>query len=173
MIMVFLSGIIADYSRDFVCLRKISNIELVQKKFSFEDKNAILDYPRYIIYKKVADGLKGSVLIYGVGLGDIKNNLNIHDQSIRSIDKDEYLNTHSQYLHYMMGTGVIGLILFLSFIIYLLYISIQNRDHLFLFFVVLVSINCIFENFLSRMWGVYFIAFFSSFFLSKYIDNSE
>jgi hypothetical protein len=109
----------------------------------------------------------------GIGIGDIRSSLSDVEIGSKSFEKNVYLNAHSQYIHYLLGSGLIGLSLFLYFIGFSFYIGVTNKDYLFLGFILIFSINCLFENFLSRLWGVYFVSFFSAVFISQYLSKNE
>lgn len=82
---------------------------------------------------------------------------------------DKKLNTHNNYLYFLMATGFIGLILFIISIGYLVYTSITKFDIIKLSFCIILSINFLTENILSRHWGLLFFAFM----LMVLFDNKE
>lgn len=72
---------------------------------------------------------------------------------------DKQLNTHNNYLYFLMSIGIIGLILFLISIGYLFYVSLTKFDIIKLSFCIILSINFLTENILSRHWGLMFFGF--------------
>ncbi len=82
---------------------------------------------------------------------------NENEQIHVTIDKE--LNTHNNYLYFLMATGVVGLILFLISMGYLFRLSIKPYNVLKVSFCVIIFINLLTENILSRHWGLMFFAF--------------
>jgi len=72
---------------------------------------------------------------------------------------DEKLNTHSNYLYFLLATGLVGLFTFLIFILYLFKISLKPINALKLSFCIIIVLNCLTENILSRHWGLMFFTF--------------
>ena len=72
---------------------------------------------------------------------------------------NEKLNTHNNYLYFLLSIGVIGLLFFLVFIIYLIKISVMPLDIHKLSFCIIVLLNFLTENILSRHWGLMFFSF--------------
>ncbi len=75
------------------------------------------------------------------------------------------LNAHNQYLSIWLKTGVIGLLIFLFTLLYGFQKAIRNRDSLFFFFMLLISIVAFSENLLDVNKGIFFYAFFFTFFM--------
>jgi hypothetical protein len=162
-----------DGYRGFPIGKKLVHFNLYQKEFSHEESGGIVDYTRYTIYKKAYHCIRTMSPLIGIGIGDIRSSLSDVEIGSKSFDKNVYLNAHSQYIHYLLGSGLIGLCLYLYFIGFSFYIGVTSNDYLFLGFILIFSINCLFENFLSRLWGVYFISFFSAVFVSQYLSKNE
>ncbi|WP_296634953.1 hypothetical protein [Polaribacter sp.] len=72
---------------------------------------------------------------------------------------DKKLNTHNNYLYFLMSTGIIGLLSFLVFIYYLFKKSLKSKDVLMFSFCITIVLNFLTENILSRHWGLMFITF--------------
>lgn len=72
---------------------------------------------------------------------------------------DEKLNTHNNYLYFILAIGFIGLLSFLIFILYLFKISLKPINGLKLSFCIIIVLNCLTENILSRHWGLMFFTF--------------
>ena len=174
-IIVLIAALAASFDgyRGFPLSKKLANTKMYQKEFSYEEFGGIVDYTRYTIYKKAFHSMKTMSPLIGIGIGDIRSCLSDVEISSKSFDKTVYLNAHSQYVHYLLGSGLIGFCLFLYFTGFSFYIGLVNKDYLFLGFIFIFSINCLFENFLSRLWGVYFVSFFSAVFMSRYLSKNE
>jgi O-antigen ligase len=75
------------------------------------------------------------------------------------------LNAHNQYLSFLIKTGILGLILFL-FTLYVGFAAAwRSRDVVFISFMILISIVSFSENILDVNKGIFFYAFFFSFFV--------
>lgn len=75
------------------------------------------------------------------------------------------LNTHSEYLSFLIKSGMLGLIVYLATLGYGFYISFRKKDLMFFAFVTLIAIVSLSENLLDVDKGVIFYAFFFSFFM--------
>jgi O-antigen ligase len=111
-----------------------------------------------------ADLIKKSPVIgYGAGseIGLLQNgfyNDKLYDSYLNR------LNTHSEYLSITLKSGIIGLSIYLTTLIFGFKRSIRQRDILFFTFMMLISIVSISENLLDVDKGIIFYAFFFSFF---------
>lgn len=101
--------------------------------------------------------------IYGYGTGDVK------DELIKGYRKYNFIkgyeksyNAHNQYLQFLIAFGIIGLIVFLIVLIYPSFLALQSKNYLFLFLIVLIGFNFLFESMLETKAGVEFFAFFYS-----------
>jgi hypothetical protein len=113
---------------------------------------------RFNLYKKTLPLIKDNFYI-GIGA----NNLSFSIDSLMSKDTSTYhynfnsyetlKTTHSQYLHYQLSGGVILLISFLMTGIFILY-KLRGEVYAMNAFCI-VFLNCLFEDFLTRSWGVY------------------
>jgi O-antigen ligase len=72
------------------------------------------------------------------------------------------LNSHNQYLETFAGLGIFGFLTLLFIMVYSFVLSIKKRNYLLFFFIIIVSINFIFESMLNRMAGILFMMFFIS-----------
>ena len=116
---------------------------------------------RMIIWNAVSTIL-GQNLILGVGTGDIQDELNNKFRSKGHTKLAEVnTNTHNQYLEILIENGLIGLIIFLSMIVMMLYIAYKGRNILYLMFLLIVVISFLFETMINRLAGVSFFSLFS------------
>lgn len=83
------------------------------------------------------------------------------------------LNTHNQYLKLWLETGIIGLLVFLFTLAWGIVIAVKRRDILFLSFMIMVAIACFSENMLDVNKGIFFYAFFFSFFIKESKPGKE
>ncbi len=75
------------------------------------------------------------------------------------------LNAHSQYLSFLINSGIVGLLLYLYILLYGFFKSIKKRDFLLLAFLILIAVVSVSENILDVNKGIFFYSFFSSLFL--------
>jgi O-antigen ligase len=111
----------------------------------------------------------------GVGSGDVKENLMIKYKKYELLSLQESkLNTHNQYLETFVAVGIIGFLIFLSWLLYPLLIRKHYNKKGFLILVLtgILIISYLFEATLNTIAGVIFIAFFYSFLLYVPVDLS-
>jgi O-antigen ligase len=75
------------------------------------------------------------------------------------------MNTHNQYLGYLLRAGIFGLAVYLFTLGFGYYTAIKYRDLLFLGFMTIVAITSVSENILEVNKGIFFYSFFFSFFV--------
>jgi O-antigen ligase len=72
----------------------------------------------------------------------------------------EKFNSHNQYLDFLLGGGVIGLGIFVIGLSVLFVQSMRESNFLLNSFLMIFSFNALFENLLSRYWGLIFFSLF-------------
>ena len=77
------------------------------------------------------------------------------------------LNSHNNYLSFLLSGGIITLSSFLCFIIFLFKNSLKPYNLLRLSFCIIISLNFLTENILSRHWGLMFVSFMLILLFSK------
>tara|TARA_Y100000385_G_scaffold263086_1_gene295238 strand:- start:14493 stop:15740 length:1248 start_codon:yes stop_codon:yes gene_type:complete len=107
-------------------------------------------------------------LFTGYGVGDAQRELNLCYANKSDLLLMHRYNSHNQYLDVMIKTGLIGLIIFLGFLLINFRDAIKNRNLLLVMILVLYCILFLVENVLSRQSGV--ILFF---FLICFFNNSK
>src|SRR6185312_9888323 len=75
------------------------------------------------------------------------------------------LNSHSEYLSFLIRSGILGLLVYLATLSYGFYISLVRKDLLLFTFMTLIATVSISENLLDVDKGIIFYAFFFSFFV--------
>jgi O-antigen ligase len=112
--------------------------------------------------------------LVGMGFDNIQNELNTCYQL--NYDSDFYLennyNTHNYFLYILIGSGVIGLLLFLYSLGYIIKLAIESNNLLFFILLLNVFIVCCVENFLYRVQGLLFFYWFLCVFVLKSNKNS-
>jgi O-antigen ligase len=105
--------------------------------------------------------------VTGVGTGDGQDDLE------QCYINNEYVsltyfvgvrfNAHNQYLETAVELGLIGLLVFVSCLVYAVAYAINTKNTLYLIFIIIFSFSCATESLLERQSGVIFFAFFNSF----------
>ncbi len=103
-------------------------------------------------------------IIFGTGPGDAIVEINKKIDVFQEQEEMVLYNAHNQYLQSFMALGVIGVAVLLWILIYAFILAIRKSNFLFLFFIILFSINMLFESLLEQQLGVIYFAFFYSFF---------
>jgi len=121
--------------------------------------------PRMVRWRVVLKMVQASPIIgYGTGseIGVLKDGY--YDNRLYASYLNE-LNSHNQYLSFLMLAGIIGLALYL----YLMYFGLANawhtRDPFFFSFMIVIIIVSFSENILDVNKGIFFYSFFFSLFI--------
>jgi O-antigen ligase len=80
------------------------------------------------------------------------------------------LNAHSQYLSFLLKSGIVGLLIYMSTLAYGVNISFRQKDLLFFSFMIIITAVSFSENYLDVDKGIIFYAFFFPFF---FFSNQE
>lgn len=136
--------------------------------------------PRFIIWECSFDLLKQKKHNYLFGFSDkhsVSNYLvNCYSEKIKNESKKEYyikekFNSHNQFIDFLLNDGVVGLLVFLIFFVYLFY---NSRFNIYLLLIILsFFIFSLVENIFWRQLGVYLFGFLIPIFESNFIKNSE
>jgi O-antigen ligase len=108
--------------------------------------------------------LVGEHPLFGVGTGDVKDEL-IREYTRIGFTKgiEGKLNAHNQYLQTFIALGIPGFILLVSLLLLPSILAAKGKQYLYLSFLILFSLNLLFESMLERQAGVVFYGFFNSF----------
>jgi len=118
---------------------------------------------RYGIYQCALKKIKEKP-IFGHGIGDVKNELNeCYSKASSVLLKGKY-NSHNQYLSILLSNGIVGLIIFISFLFINFRKAILQNNQLFFSLLTFFSIIMLFENILERQSGVILFSLFINFF---------
>jgi len=121
----------------FVCLLFfiVTNNQLLNKRF-FESED-VRDAGRLELWQKVFS-IVDEDLFFGVGVFE-------YQKQIKDLNNDRIINTHNEFLSFLVYSGILGLFLFLLFLIKLFKISIRNykinNNPTFLVLLALIIIN--------------------------------
>lgn len=117
---------------------------------------------RIVMWKAGINIIKKN-LIFGVGTGDIQDELNKEYTNTQLIKANETsnFNTHNQFIEVMAENGLIGIILFLILFLQMIYISLSERNVIYFVFTTIIIVSFCFETMLNRLAGVSFFSLFS------------
>jgi len=141
-------------------------VDAIQKKdFQFIiDRFGIDRIPIWILSTEIIK----EHFIFGVGSGDVKDNLisKYKKYNLHSLEENKY-NTHNQYLETFIAVGIVGFVIFMAWLLYPLFLrkNYNRTRFLILIFSVIIVMNFLFEAVLNTIAGVIFVAFFYSFLL--------
>ncbi|MBL4734406.1 MAG: O-antigen ligase family protein, partial [Flavobacteriales bacterium] len=113
-----------------------------------------------------AVGLIGDNWIFGVGTGDVKDELiaRYAENGLTGI-VEKRLNAHNQFLQSFAALGIFG---FLSLLIALLaaaIYAIKRKNLVYFMFVIIIIVNALTESILEVQAGIVFYTFFNSLFM--------
>jgi len=130
---------------------------------------------RMVLWKEALHVIKGN-FFFGVGQGDIK--MELHNQAYKkgySQIVEKNLNVHNQFLETFVGLGIGGFIL-LILILFGPVIKLKGKYfELFVYFIIIVTVNLVFESMFNRLAGVFFFAFFYCLFIlfMNHVPNTK
>ncbi len=128
---------------------------------------------RYNIWSSAFGVIKNNFIL-GVGTGDACSELK-KEFLKRGYVEGYYdnMNSHNQYIEILLESGIIGLIIFLSFQIYMIYIAISDRNLLYGLFIVMMVVFFSFETILNRLAGITFYPLFSFLLLYLKVEKNK
>jgi O-antigen ligase len=116
---------------------------------------------RIPIWKSALSVIQQNV-IFGVGIGDSCDELKKEFKNSGYTEGYyENLNAHNQYLEVLLGSGIIGCLIFISILGLISYIAIRDKNLLYGLFILMMLIFFMFESILNRIAGVTFFSLFS------------
>jgi len=158
-----------------VALWSITQIDAFKKRYAVELKEELTEtsvqneawQPR-IVRWHVALQLINQSPIIGYGSGSEKRLLK--DKYFENKLYNSYvheLNAHNQFLSFLIKFGVLGLLVFLCTLYVGFTTAWQNKDLIFMSFMILITTVSFSENILDVNKGIFFYAFFFSFFIKS------
>lgn len=118
---------------------------------------------RIIIWEAAGEIIKEHPVL-GVGTGDVKDALlqkYAEKGMVQALEKR--LNAHSQFVQVTVALGFFGLLLFVCSLLIPLVLAIREKNYIYTFFLILITISFLTESMLETQAGVIFYAFFNSF----------
>jgi hypothetical protein len=114
-------------------------------------------------------GNKKNIYIWGAQLeaGNAMTAYENNNTELLTYIADRRLNSHNNYLYFLLSAGLLGLISFIGSIIALFYVSLKNKNIYQVTFCVIIAINFFTENILSRHWGLVCISLMLLIFFSN------
>ncbi len=145
--------------------RAVENtIQTAETNTSTSESNAA----RWLVWQTGIDIVKENA-ITGVGTGDIKDVL-MAEYAKRNMTgaMEKKLNAHNQFLETAIGQGVVGLLVLLLVFFIPFIRAFKDNNIVWMLFLVLVGFNFLFESMLNTQLGVFFFAYFYSFFIFEH-----
>jgi len=90
--------------------------------------------------------------------GEIPSAYLTNNSELMNYAYERNLNTHNNYLFFLLTTGIIGLLAFLFSLFLLFRFSLKNKNILQWSFCIIIALNFLTENILSRHWGLMFVS---------------
>ncbi len=167
--LILLVGIGYSISRNYrMQLMYNSVVEIIKTGDSKTSSTGV----RFEIWKVTTSLIKQNIL-FGVGAGDIKPELNkmyAEDSEYLEEATERHLNVHNQYLETWLGQGIIGFVLLMALFVLALQLALKNKDNLLALFIIIIMVNFFPESMLNNMHGV---VFFSVFYYFLTLVNEE
>lgn len=139
----------------------------IQKHLEGADPNGSTIQQRLEYWKTGLDIIKQNPFI-GVGIGDIQTAFNTQFELNNSrLHPENRLHTHQQFLTFWIGTGILGLLLFVFYTVATLLIALRYNSYLLLVFWAIITFSYFFEDTLETQVGVTLAAFFVTFILKQ------
>ena len=116
---------------------------------------------------------KGGKWLFGMGTGDLRQELNKSLKESNSQLADSGLMIHNQYLSIFITFGFVGCSVFLFFIIYPAYRTKLYKNAFYIYFLALMLVSMLSEDTLDNQQGIMFFCIMNSFFLSRNIETDK
>jgi len=131
----------------------------VYENFTQENTSSSIG-TRMAIWEESVQVIKRN-FFFGVGQGDIKMELHCQAKKqgyLQIIEKN--FNIHNQFLETFVGLGIGGIIL-LVLMLFVPILKLRGKYlELFVYFILIISLNLVFESMFNRLAGVFFFTFF-------------
>jgi hypothetical protein len=143
----------------------------IQKHLEGADPNGSTIQQRFE-YWKTGLGIIHENFFMGVGIGDIQHVFNSYYALNNSrLSPENRLHTHQQFLTFWIGSGIVGFILFVLYIVLTLRIAIKHKSYELLVFWSIITFSYFFEDTLETQVGVTLATFFITFILRQEQQN--
>lgn len=108
---------------------------------------------------------------FGVGVGDVKQELDNCYLQFHTRVYDQGYNTHSSYFNLLLSGGLVALIFFGWALVYQFRTAISAQYYLYVAFLIMVCCTMLFENVFARMHGALFFGLFNSVFMKEILST--
>lgn len=110
--------------------------------------------------------------LFGVGTGDFEDELmETYKKNKHRVQYRFQMNSHNQYLSFMVGSGIVGTLFFLLYMFYPVSVYILHKKWLLLM-ITLLFVFCFFtESYLYANKGVIVVSFFMTIMYKHYLDT--
>jgi hypothetical protein len=131
---------------------------------------------RVALWKLSVKVSQGAIFL-GHGTGSVIKTLNDHCLENFSFSICEDLrnkNSHNQFLNFLVSNGLIAVFVFTGALVLSFMRAIKNRDIIFMFFMIFMTSNFLFESILQRERGiVFFMLFLSTFSITAWPSKNH
>lgn len=142
--------------------RRIERLIFELESYVYGDNISKNSVVRRIIFWQNGWKIFKQNMIIGVGTGDAQVEFNkAYATSPIKLDPNEWKRSHNQFLAMMVSFGMVGLVFFLAFIFYPMYVAIKKKNYLYFIFSILVFISYFTEDTLESQPGITFIMYFT------------
>lgn len=151
-----------------------SQFDYLQRKFNMIiDLEGNIKLERYYRWKEILGVFsEENHWMFGVGNGDTEGIYHLaYERSGFTLALKESYNAHNQYLEFLVGTGLIGLLYYLTVLGNFIYRT--RLKGMALAFIILITLFSFSESFLIRSKGVFFFSFFYPLFIIQYTRKNE
>jgi O-antigen ligase len=160
--------------------QRIPKVETIANAINEKDKNNNIvttgtegSGSRVFVWRASLEIFKENFLL-GVGTGDSRDKM--LEKYLEKKMETEYqfkLNSHSQFLNTAVSIGIFGLLSLIASLLIPFYYGFKNRESILVGFVIVVSINLLFESMFERQAGVIFYVFMNTLLCSKFVTNKN
>ncbi len=149
--------------------QRLPQVENIKKAITEKDENntkvttsADGNASRIFIWKASYDLFLENFLL-GTGTGDSKEKLlEKYLEREMTTEYNNQLNSHNQYLTTSISLGIVGLLIFLFGLLYTFIKALKRQKLIIASFIVLISINFLFESMFETQAGLVFYAFINT-----------
>lgn len=139
----------------------------IQKHLEGADPNGSTIQQRFEYWRTGLNIIKENIVL-GVGAGDVQSAFNEqYDNQNSRLNPENRLHTHQQFLTIWIATGIFGLVLFLTYILLIIRLSVQLNSYTLLVVWSIITFSYFFEDTLETQVGVTLAAFLITFILKQ------
>ena len=150
----------------FIYFSYKNQIDITNKDFFLKRVETIFktgDETRKENWKSVISVIKDNFFL-GIGTDGGLKQLQQH----RNKQSEPYINkhnAHNQFLENFLRYGILGIVVYLSILIFLIKEALRNKNNFFIWFLIVFIISSFTESLLQRQIGLVFFTFYSCLFL--------